>query len=461
MKQPQNKYALPMPRIVEGEEPHNEDAEKMVLSTLINYPNQIEQVIDVLQPQDFYVNRHRMLYETMLNYYRKHGKGADLLVLTDLVEKQGELDGDEIIALMKIRNEVWSSDLPDDVKLITAPSAGRQFMDVARKLFMLGYNVTDPDKGREAAERLLYTLSIKNASASDFDSVEDILTDYMNDVEYASQHRGQLLGVTTGFDDLDVIFNGLQKGDFDVLGGRPSMGKTALGMNIGYNAAKAGHAVAVFSLEMGKKQLVNRLLSLVSRVPSHRIRTGWLDDDEMQRVVQARDVLSDLHIYIDDTSGSPVSSIRSKLRRLQAKIHRRVDLVIVDYLQLMEDDEENNSRKENRNQEISEISRGMKKIARDFNIPVLALAQLSRAVESRASKIPQMSDLRESGSLEQDADIVAFVYRDEYYNPESERRGVADVVIAKHRNGSVGTVSLAFNGALTRFDNLEEVSPVD
>lgn len=454
-------YGLPMPQIVEREEPHNANAEKIVLGTLIAYPEEIEQVIDVLQPQDFYVNRHRMLYEIMLNYYREHGKGADFLVLTDLLEKNEDVTPDDVIEFQYLRDELWSSDLLQDIRLITGPSTQRQNIDAARKLAMIGYNVTDPDKGREAAEKLFYTLSLRQAAISDFDSIEDILAPCMNDIEYSTQHRGEILGIPTGYTDLDAMTDGLQESDYILLAGRPSMGKTALGVNIGYNAAKRKKAVAIFSLEMGKKQLGMRLLSQVSRVSSSRLRSGWIEEDEMQRVVDARDHLSELCIHIDDTSGAPLASIRSKLRRLQAKIHRPIDLVIVDYLQLMEEETEKTSKFENRNQEISKISRGLKAIARDFNVPVLALAQLSRAVESRGSKIPQLSDLRESGSLEQDADIVAFVYRDEYYNPKSERKGTADVIIAKHRNGSTGTVSLAFNGALTRFDNLEEVSPVD
>lgn len=455
-------YGLPMPQIVEREEPHNANAEKIVLGTLIVYPEEIEQVIDVLQPQDFYVNRHRMLYEIMLNYYREHGKGADFLVLTDLLEKNEDVTPDDVIEFQYLRDELWSSDLLQDVRLITGPSTQRQNIDAARKLAMIGYNVTDPDKGREAAEKLLYTLSLRQAATSDFDSIEDILVDYMNDVDRATKNRGQMLGVTTGFDDLNTMTSGLQNTDFVILAGRPSMGKTALGVNIGYNAAKAGHSVAIFSLEMGKKQLANRLLSLVSGVPSHRIRSGWIDDDEMENLIHAQDKLSALSIHIDDTSAAPISSIRSKLRRLKAKIHRNIDLVVVDYLQLMEEEGSDNSKFENRNQEISKISRGLKAIARDFNVPVLALAQLSRAVEGRTSKIPQLSDLRESGSLEQDADIVAFVYRDEYYNPETERKNQADVIIAKHRNGPLGTVTLACNKALgPRFNNLEASSVDD
>lgn len=449
-------------RPVERTLPNNHDAEVMVLAALVDMPEHFDDVVDILKPEDFYANRSQMIYESMLSFYREHGEAPDYLTLCSLLEKNEEVrpsDLDDLLADNDHRHVL--GDWTQSIRLVLGCSMQRRHIFAAQKLAAIGMDITDPEKSRNAVESLLYDLTMDHAPQSDFESIEDILGPCMNDVEFSTQHRGEITGVPTSYTDLDAMTGGLQKSDFIILAGRPSMGKTALGVNIGYNAAKRKQAVAIFSLEMGKKQLGMRLLSQVSRVSSSRLRSGWIDENEMQRVVDARDHLSDLCIHIDDTSAAPLASIRSKLRRLQAKIHRPIDLVIVDYLQLMEEETEKNSKFENRNQEISKISRGLKAIARDFNVPVLALAQLSRAVESRGSKIPQLSDLRESGSLEQDADIVAFVYRDEYYNPESERKGTADVIIAKHRNGSTGTVSLAFNGALTRFDNLEEVSPDD
>lgn len=446
----------PSLRLVERERPHNKHAEQVVLGTLINFPEKIEEVLGTLRPEDFYIVRHRVLYEIMLEYYRKRGQGADFLVLAERLEKCEDIDASNLVELMSLSGEIWSPNLAQDVRLITGPATQNRIINASLELAQIGWNTTDPDEARAKAEKLLYDLTMESAPDSDFESAGDITAECLSDADRAHQMRGQIQGIPTKFDDLDLMWSGMQRSDLILLAGRPSMGKTALGMGIAYNAARCGFAVAVFSLEMGKKQLGNRLLSLVSRIPANRLRTGWIENDEMDRLGEAQKCISDLHLYIDDTSGSPISSIRSKLHRLKARIKRVPDLIVIDYLQLMEDEDTGGrGRSDNRVQEISRISRGLKAIAREFNVPVLALAQLSRAVEGRASKIPQLSDLRESGSLEQDADIVAFVYRDEYYDPQSERKGLADVVIAKHRNGPVGSVTLAFNGSLTRFDNIE------
>lgn len=448
-------------RLVEHEIPHNAHAEGVVLGTLINFPEQIEKVADMLQPDDFYTIRHKVLYEIMLSVYRKHGKGADFLVLAHLLEGREDLDSADLVELMGLRDELWSVDLAADARLILGASTQRQIIFAAQKLAGVGYRISDPDEARAACEKLLYDLSMGQASTSDFSSMEEVLVDCVADIETAWQHRGEMLGIPTGFTDLDLMTNGLQRSDLIVLAGRPGFGKTSLGMGIGYNAAKRGCSVAVFSLEMGKKQLGNRMISLVSRIPTNRLRAGWLEDDDWQKVVDAQDHLSELCLYIDDTVGTPIASIRSKLRRLAARLGRPIDLVIVDYLQLMDDDDLSEGKRANRNEEIARISRGLKGIAREFNLPVLALAQINRQVEGRSNKIPQLSDIRDSGAVEQDADIVMFVYRDEAYDPQSERKGVTDVIVAKHRNGPTGTVTLAYNGALTRFDNLEAVSPVE
>lgn len=446
----------PALRVIEREMPHNKQAEQIVLGTLINFPHRLESLIGILKPSDFYIIRHKILYELMLDFYRKHGKCADFLTLADLLQGSEDLDAADLVELMDLRNELWSVDLSQDVRLIIGASVQRQNIVASQQLVTIGYTISDPEEARAAVERLLYDLTMVNAPVSDFESAGDITSANLIDADIAHTHRGQIMGIPTKYTDLDLMTGGFQRSDLILLAGRPSMGKTALGMGIGYNAARCGKTVAVFSLEMGKKQLGIRLLSLVSRIPSTRIRSGWIEQEEMDKLAEAQNHISGLHLYIDDASGAPISSIRSKLHRLKARIKQPVDLVVVDYLQLMEDESEGSKRgSTNRNEEISKISRGLKAIAREFNIPVLALAQLSRAVEGRSNKIPQLSDLRESGSLEQDADIVAFVYRDEYYNPESERKGIAEIVVAKHRNGPVGSIFLRFNGTLTRFDNEE------
>lgn len=437
----------PSLRVIEPHLPHDEKIEAVVLATLIDHPGRLDSVIDMLRPEDFYVYRHRALYETMLDYYRKQCRGADFLMLSNMLEENEDVNPSDLADMLALRDELFSFDFGAGVRKIIGMSTQRGNIFASQELAAIGYNIADPDEARAAMEKLFYDLTMRAAPASDFESLDEVLQPCMTDIEYASQHCGQMTGVPTGFTDLDLMTSGLQRSDLILLAARPSQGKTSLGLNIGYNAGKRGMMVAVFSLEMGKKALGYRLLSLVSGVPSNHLRTGWVDDDEMERVVKARDELGELPIYIDDTSGSPISSIRSKLRRLSAKARRKPDLVIVDYLGLMEPEHDSKSGHENRNQEIAGISRGLKGIAREFNVPVLALAQLNRAIEGRQNKKPQLSDLRDSGSLEQDADIVLFIYHDE------TQKGVASVIVAKQRNGPTGEFFLAFNRALTRFDN--------
>lgn len=440
-------------RPVDRDMPNSVPVEQIVLGTLIAWPQRIEEVMAVLKPQDFYRDRHRKLYELMVDHYRRHGEGADFMTLAETLYGDKDLGADDLVELQYLSHEIPSFNLAQDLRLIAGTSAQRQHIAAGGQLAAIGYEIADADKARAKAEKILYDLVSAHSTESDFSSLDDVLADCMTDIENACKNRGKLLGVPTGFTDLDLMYNGLQRTDLILLAARPGFGKTSLGMGIAYNAARKGKTVAVFSLEMGKKQLGTRLLSLRARIASNRLRAGWLDEDEQQKVVDASDYLGTLPIYIDDTAGAPISSIASKLRRLSARIHRRVDLVVVDYLQLMEDDNESPSQRDNRNQELSRISRGLKLIAKQFDVPVLALAQLSRAVETRQNKIPLLSDLRDSGSLEQDADIVMFIYREEIYNPQTDRKGLADVVVAKHRNGPVGTVTLAFDASLTRFDN--------
>ena len=281
----------------------------------------------------------------------------------------------------------------------------------------------------------------------------EVLAEYMNKLDQLHEHRGTIVGVPTGFTDLDRLTGGLQKSDLIVLAARPGIGKSSLALSLAHNSAlKYRNSIAVFSLEMSKDQLAQRLLSMDARIDQQRLRTGIIEEDEWDRIVYAMDTLSESNIWIDDTAGISTMEMRSKARRLHAE--HGIDLIIVDYLQLMQATI-GGKRNENRVQEISEISRSLKGLARELNLPVLALAQLSRAVESRQSKVPQLSDLRESGSIEQDSDIVMFIYRDDLYNQESERKNIADIIIAKHRNGPVGEISLYFQASQTRFRDLE------
>jgi replicative DNA helicase len=289
--------------------------------------------------------------------------------------------------------------------------------------------------------------------------MEDILADYIARLEQLNQRRGTITGVPTGFTDLDRMTGGLQRSDLIILAARPGVGKTSLALSLAHNAAlKFRNTVAVFSLEMSKEQLAQRLLSMDAGIDQSRLRTGWIEEEEWSRIVEASDKLSESSIWIDDTAGISTMEMRSKARRLQAE--HGVDLIIVDYLQLMQGSS-GGGRNENRVQEVSEISRSLKGLARELNVPVMALAQLSRSVESRQSKVPQLSDLRESGSIEQDADIVMFIYRDDVYNQETEQKNIAKIIVAKHRNGPVGEVSLFFQASQTRFRDLETTPGIE
>ena len=299
------------------------------------------------------------------------------------------------------------------------------------------------------AEQLILSVSGQSRGETSFSSMGEVVVENMNRINQLQQHDGVLTGVPTGFRDLDEVTNGLQRSDLILVAARPSMGKTAFTLNIAQNVAIfAGLTVAFFSLEMSKEQLVNRILSSVSEVSSEKLRTAQLGPQEWNQVLAAADRMQKAPLYIDDTPGLTVQDMRSKLRRL--KVEHGLDLVIVDYIQLMQG-RSNGRGSENRQQEISEISRNLKLIARELDVPLIALSQLSRSVESRPDKRPILSDLRESGSLEQDADIVSFLYRDKYYDENSEKGDITEVIIRKHRNGSLKTVELMFQGELTRF----------
>ena len=285
-------------------------------------------------------------------------------------------------------------------------------------------------------------------------SVKDLVLTSYEQISYRYEHRDELTGVPTGFYDLDNMTSGLQKSDLIILAARPSMGKTALALNIAQNVAlKAQKTVAIFSLEMSKEQLVQRMLCSEAEVDTHKLKTGNMHASDWEKLTIAMNHFADAPLYIDDKPGATVMEVRAKCRRL-AMERKEIGLVVIDYLQLME-----GGNKEDRNQQISGISRGLKSLARELNVPVIALSQLSRAVESRPDKHPMMSDLRESGAIEQDADIIMFIYRDEYYNKENtENRGKAEVIIAKHRNGAVGSIDLLFQGSITKFKNITKTN---
>ncbi len=433
--------------------PQNLEAECGVLGSIIIDPEAIVQVSDFLHADDFYRDAHHTIYEVILQLYEEH-EPADFITICDELERRNKLEevGGASYITSLINQVPTSGNVEFYARIVERTAILRRLIHAAGQIAAIAYEEGDAEIALDKAEQLIFNISQRHAR-SDFAHMRDVLAEYMNKLDQLHERRGTIVGVPTGFTDLDRITGGLQKSDLIVLAARPGIGKTSLALSLAHNTALKYHnSIAVFSLEMSKDQLAQRLLSMDARIDQQRLRTGIIEEDEWDRIVFAMDTLSESNIWIDDTAGISTMEMRSKARRLQAE--HGIDLIIVDYLQLMQATI-GGRRNENRVQEISEISRSLKGLARELNVPVLALAQLSRAVESRQSKVPQLSDLRESGSIEQDSDIVMFIYRDDLYNQESERKNIADIIIAKHRNGPVGEISLYFQASQTRFRDLE------
>ena len=433
--------------------PQNIEAECGVLGSIIIDPEAIVQVSDFLRADDFYRDAHRTIYEVILQLYEEH-EPADFITICDELERRNKLEevGGASYITSLINQVPTSGNVEFYARIVERTAILRRLIHAAGQIAAIAYEEGDADIALDKAEQLIFNISQRHAR-SDFTHMRDVLAEYMNKLDQLHERRGTIVGVPTGFTDLDRLTGGLQKSDLIVLASRPGIGKTSLALSLAHSTALKYHnSIAVFSLEMSKDQLAQRLLSMDARIDQQRLRTGTIEEDEWDRIVYAMDTLSESNIWIDDTAGISTMEMRSKARRLHAE--HGIDLIIVDYLQLMQATI-GGKRNENRVQEISEISRSLKGLARELNVPVLALAQLSRAVESRQSKVPQLSDLRESGSIEQDSDIVMFIYRDDLYNQESERKNIADIIIAKHRNGPVGEISLYFQASQTRFRDLE------
>ena len=438
--------------------PQNIEAECGVLGSIIIDPEAIVQVAEFLFPDDFYRDAHRTIYEVIIQLYEQR-QPADFITICDELERRNKLEdvGGASYITSLINLVPTSGNVEYYGRIVERNAILRRLIEAAGQIAAVAYQEEDADVALDKAEQLIFNISQRHAR-SDFALLRDILSVYMNKLDQLHERRGTIVGVPTGFTDLDHLTGGLQKSDLIILAARPAIGKTSLALTMAHNTAiKHQRSVAIFSLEMSKEQLVQRLLSMDAAIDQQRLRTGWIEDDEWERIVYAMGTLSEANIWIDDTAGISTVEMRSKARRLHAE--RNIDLIIVDYLQLMQSMSGSGKRNENRVQEISEISRNLKSLARELNVPVLALAQLSRAVESRQSKVPQLSDLRESGSIEQDSDIVMFIYRDDVYNPETERKNIADIIVAKHRNGPVGTISLYFQASQTRFHDLELTPP--
>ncbi|GCE26977.1 replicative DNA helicase [Dictyobacter alpinus] len=438
--------------------PQNVEAESGVLGSIIIDPEAIVQVADFLMAEDFYRDAHRTIYETIIQLYEQR-EAADFITICDELERKSKLEevGGASYITSLINQVPTSGNIEYYGRIVERTAILRRLIHAAGEIAATAYEEGDASIALDKAEKLIFGISQRHARA-DFSSLSELLGDYMTKLDQLHERRGTVVGVPTGFSDLDRLTGGLQKSDLIILAARPAVGKTSLCLSLAHNAAvKYKKSIAIFSLEMSKEQLVQRLLSMDAAIDQQRLRTGWIEDDEWERIVFAMGTLAEANIWLDDTAGISTMEMRSKARRLQAE--HGIDMIIVDYLQLMQSSA--GKRNDNRVQEISEISRNLKGLARELDVPVMALAQLSRAVESRQSKVPQLSDLRESGSIEQDADLVMFIYRDDVYNPDSERKNIADIIVAKHRNGPVGEVSLYFQANQTRFSDLEVSPPAD
>ena len=432
--------------------PQNLDAEMSLLGAVLIDEETLADISEHVKPHDFYDKRHGLIYAAMMRLYERH-RPVDLLTLTEELKKKNDIETIGGSAyLTELTNYVPTAAHAEAyAELVAQKAIRRRLIKASADISELGFDEeTSTEELLEQAEAQLFAVSDQSLK-QDLVSIESILTDSFDRMEELHRNKGQLRGVRTGYRDLDNMTAGLQRSDLIILAARPAMGKTTLVTNLAYNVATiAKQPVLFFSLEMSKEQLVDRMLADASGVDAWNIRTGNLSDDDFSKLSDAMGELAEAPIFIDDTPGVSVLEMRTKARR--AAHDQPLGLVIIDYLQLMQGSGRGDG---NRVQEVSEISRGLKLIARELNVPVIALSQLSRSVESRNPQIPQLSDLRESGSIEQDADIVMFIYREAYYNPETERENITDLIIAKHRNGPTGKVELYFHPERLRFMSLD------
>lgn len=429
--------------------PQNIEAEQAVLGCMMIETEAISQVGGVLREEDFYREAHRKIFTAIIKLSEK-GEPIDLISVTEELRSKNQLE--------EIGGSVYVSELANCVptaanaqyyaKIVRSKGVLRSLISTASNIAALGYQGDEEvEILLDKAEQMIFNIS-QGSSSQGIHQIKDVLVDAFERLERVYETAGGITGVPSGFLELDYMTSGFQPSDLIIIAARPSMGKTALALNMAQNiAVKNKIPVALYSLEMSKEQLAQRLLCAEARINGQHLRSGQLQDKDWMVLSHALGRLSEAPIFIDDTPGITLMELRAKARRLKAE--HGLGMLVIDYLQLMQ----GNGKIENRQQEISEISRSLKSLARELEVPVIALSQLSRAVESRINKRPQLSDLRESGSIEQDADLVLFIYRDEYYNPESEKKGIAELIIAKQRNGPVGNVETVFMKDYTRFEN--------
>ncbi len=432
--------------------PHSTEAEQSVIGSMIMDPEAIVAVSEVILAEDFYNKQYGVIYETMQELHDE-GKPVDLVTLGDRLKEKDVPP--EVSSLEFIRDLITAVPTSANVRYYANIVAEKSTL---RKLIRANEEVTNSCyAGRESLEDILSDTEkkifdlVQRRNAGEFVPIGTIVSRAMEAIEKAAHNKGNVTGVATGFLDLDYKTAGMQPSDLILIAARPSMGKTAFVLNIAEHVAfRQGKTVAIFSLEMSKEQLVNRLFSMEAKVDSQHLRTGNLSDAEWEKLVESADEIGKSRLIIDDTPGISIPELRSKCRKY--KLEHDLEMVIIDYLQLMSG---SGRASDSRQQEISDISRSLKALARELQIPVIALSQLSRAVEQRPDHRPMLSDLRESGAIEQDADVVMFIYRDDYYNKDSEKRGIAEIIIAKQRNGPIGTVELVWLPDYTKFANMD------
>lgn len=447
-----------MPQIVEEALlkrilPHSIEAEQSVIGSMIIDREAIVVASEAVTGEDFYSKQYGVLFETMVEL-NDEGKPVDLVTLQDRLKEKDVPP--EVSSLEFVRDLITAVPTSANIKyyanIVAEKSTLRRLIKINEEIANTCYVGKESlDVILEETEKRIFNL-VQRRNTDDFVPIRQVVMNAMDRIEKASHNKGNVTGVATGFIDLDYKTAGMQPSDLILIAARPSMGKTAFVLNIAeYVAFRQNQSVAIFSLEMSKEQLVNRLFSMESKVDSQHLRTGNLSDDEWEKLIESAGMIGKSKLIIDDTPGISISELRSKCRRY--KLDGQLDMIIIDYLQLMTGSGRST---DSRQQEISDISRSLKALARELNVPVLALSQLSRAVEQRPDHRPMLSDLRESGAIEQDADVVMFIYRDDYYNKDTERKGIAEIIIAKQRNGPIGTVELVWLPDYTKFANLQK-----
>ncbi len=431
--------------------PQSIEAEEAILGAVLTNPFCINKIVDMIKVNSFYKPAHKIIYETILDLLRENN-AIDIITVSEKLRENNKLEyvgGRSYINDLAL-NVVTTANVEYYAKIVHEKSIKRTLINAGSDIVTMAYESATVDETLDAAEKLIFGIA-QQKTTTDLVHVKDIVTSTYQQIEDRYNNREDLIGVSTGFYDLDKLTSGLQSSDLIILAARPSMGKTAFALNIAQNVAiRAKAPVAIFSLEMSKEQLMQRMLCAEAEVDMQRLKSGHMQAKDWEKLLNAMNTFADAPIYIDDTPGATIMDIRAKCRRV-AMEEKQLGLIVIDYLQLMEG---GSGGDEQRVQQISAISRGLKAIARELKVPVIALSQLSRAVEQRGSKKPMLSDLRESGAIEQDADIVMFIYREDYYSQEGvENKGKAEIIIAKHRNGPTDSVELLFQPNITKFKN--------